>query len=93
MEINLFNLIGLAYLANMVTSEFEPIQPAKEKLIEFLILHLPFNYFIVKLLTCSKCLAFWLGLFIYVDIFHAALAGFFGYLVKHLIDRIKFWYE
>jgi hypothetical protein len=90
MTIDLFNLIGLAYLSNMVVSEFKPIQPAKEKVVEFLYTHLPP---LSILLTCSKCLAFWLGLFIYVDIFHAALAGFFGYLVKHLIDRINFWYE
>lgn len=92
MEINLFSLIGIGYFANMIAYDFTPIQPAKQKLVEFLT-HLPFISIFGKLLECSKCLAFWLGLFIYVDIFHAALAGLVGFLINHLIDRVNYWYE
>lgn len=92
MEINLFNLIGIGYFANMIAYDFTPIQPAKQKLVEFLT-HLPFISIFGKLLECSKCLAFWLGLFIYVDILYAALAGLVGFLINHLIDRVNYWYE
>jgi hypothetical protein len=86
MEINLFNLIGIGYLGNMIAYDFTPIQPAKQKLIEFI-------PFIGLLLNCSKCLSFWIGIFIYVDLLHGAVAGLVGFLINHLIDRIKQWYE
>ena len=90
MEINLFNLIGIGYLGNMIAYDFTPIQPAKRKLIEYI----PFiSPLLSRLLNCSKCLSFWIGLFIYVDLVLGAAAGLVGYLINHLLDRVKQWYE
>jgi hypothetical protein len=88
MEINLFNLIGIGYLGNMIAYDFTPIQPAKQKLIDFI----PFTL-LSKLLNCSKCLSFWIGIFIYVDLLHGAVAGLVGFCINYLLDRIKQWYE
>jgi len=89
-EITIYNLLGIAYLGNMIAYDFLPIQPAKQKFISFL----PFiSSHVDKLLNCSKCVSFWLGLIIYVDILHAAVAGFLGYLINYTNDRITHWYE
>ena len=89
-DINLFNLIGIAYLGNMIAYDFTPIQPAKQKFI----LLLPFiSSPMDKLLNCSKCVSFWLGLIIYVDILHAAVAGLTGYIINYLLDKIKQYYH
>ena len=90
-EINLLNLIGVSYLGIMIAHDFTPIQPAKQKFINL------FPNFISslldKLLNCPKCCAFWFGLVLYSDVTHAAVAGLLGYLINHLLDRIKVWYE
>ena len=89
-EINLFNLIGIGYLGNMLAYDFTLIQPAKRKLIDFI----PFiSPLLSRLLNCSKCLSFWLGIIIYVDLLYGAAAGLIGFCINHIIDRIKQWYE
>lgn len=89
-DINLFNLIGIGYLGNMIAYDFTPIQPAKRKFIAFF----PFISSILdKLLNCSKCISFWSGFIIFQDLFYAAAAGLTGYLINYVMDRVKEWYE
>ena len=89
-EVNLFNIIGIGYLANMIAYDFTPIQPAKR----YLISKLPFISSLVdKVLNCSKCIGFWFGLGFFQNIFHAAVAGLTAFLINHLLDRIKLWYQ
>lgn len=90
-EFNLINLIGVSYLGIMIAYDFTPIQSAKQKFIKvcpnFISSHLDI------LLNCPKCVSFWLGLALFTDLIHAAVAGLTGHLLSHLLDRIKFWYE
>lgn len=89
-DINLFNLIGIGYLGNMIAYDFTPIQPAKRKFIDFF----PFiSSHVDKLLNCSKCISFWSGFIIFQDLFYASAAGLTGYLINYVMDRVKEWYE
>ena len=89
-EINLFNLIGIGYVGNMIAYDFTPLQPAKRKFIDFL----PFiSSHVDKLLNCSKCISFWLGFMIYQSVIYAAAAGLTGFLINYVMDRIKHWYD
>jgi len=90
-DINLFNLIGTAYLGNMIAYDFTPIQPAKQKFINFFPLFISSR--LDKLLNCSKCVSFWTGFIIYQNILHAALAGLTGFIINYLLDRIKEYYH
>ena len=89
-DINLFNLIGLAYVGNMIAYDFIPLQPVKQKLISILPL---ISSQVGMLLNCSKCVSFWLGLLLYQNILYAALAGLMGFFINYFLDRIKVWYE
>ena len=90
-EFTLISLIGVSYLGIMIAYDFTPIQSAKQKFIKvypnFISSHLD------TLLNCPKCVSFWLGLALYTDLIHAAVAGLTGHLLSHLLDRIKVWYE
>lgn len=89
-DINLFNIIGIAYVGNMIAYDFTPIQPAKQKFISILPL---ISSQMDILLNCSKCISFWLGFIIYQNILYAAVAGLTGFFINYLIDRIKVWYQ
>lgn len=89
-DINLFNIIGIAYLGNMIAYDFTPLQAGKRKFI----VCLPFiSSYVDKLLNCSKCVSFWLGFILYQNIIYAAVAGLMGYIINFVIDKIKTWYE
>lgn len=89
-DINLFNIIGIAYVGNMIAYDFTPIQPAKQKLISILPL---ISSHMDILLNCSKCISFWLGFIIYQNILYAAVAGLTGFFINYFIDRVKVWYQ
>lgn len=89
-DINLFNIIGIAYVGNMIAYDFTPIQPAKQKLISILPL---ISSHMDTLLNCSKCISFWLGFIIYQNILYAAVAGLTGFFINYFIDRVKVWYQ
>jgi len=89
-EVNLFNVMGVGYLANMVAFDFTPLQPVKSKFVKFF----PFiSSHLDKLLNCSKCLGFWIGLIAFQNLPAAALTGLTGYLINYVMDRVKEWYE
>lgn len=90
-EFNLINLIGVSYLGIMIAYDFTPLQPAKQKFIQLYPNIISSQLDI--LLNCPKCVSFWLGLALYTDLIHAAVAGLTGHLLSHLLDRIKVWYE
>jgi len=88
----ILNIVGVAILCNFFTHFFEPIQGAKNRLLNFLSF-LPLFIYVEKTLNCSKCLSFWTGLIVFQNIIIAALCSLIGYLVNHLIDRVEVWYE
>ena len=90
---NIFNIIGIAVIGNMIAYWFLPIQSAKRWLIN-LSRPLPFIYRQVdKALNCSKCMSFWVYLIVCQDVIGAALCAFIGYVINFTIDKIQSWYE
>jgi len=94
-EISLLNILGVAILALFIAHWFEPIQGVKNKVLELLGRALPkvFYTYIRTLFTCSKCLSFWLGLFLFFNLPAAACTSFLGFILNHIIDRVDHWYE
>jgi len=90
-DIDIYSLLGIAVVGNLLAYDFMPIQPVKRKFIELLPTFISSHFSI--LLNCSKCLSFWIGVFCYFDLFGAAVAGFLGYIVNFINDRIAYWYE
>ena len=91
---NLIEFSGVVAVALLFTKYFHPIQPIKDKVVAWLIdkivwlgmkwsplLHLTQ---VVKLLTCSKCLAFWSLLYLTHNLFIAAI----GAIVAMVIDNM-----
>ena len=90
----LVRFIGIIAVVLLFTKHFQPIQPVKDKVVDWLIgkivrlgtrwspaFHL---VQVVKLLTCPKCLSFWTILYLTHDIFTAAT----GAIVTMVIDNI-----
>jgi hypothetical protein len=93
MENDIYSILAFAVLGNLIAYDFKPLQPAKQKFISFFEF-IPFiSTSLDKLLNCSKCVSFWITLVYYTDIRHAALAGFFGFIVNFINDKIAHWYE
>jgi hypothetical protein len=90
---NIFNLIGIAVIGNMIAYWFLPIQAAKRRFIELFTFTPFFHKAIDKALNCSKCMSFWVYLIVCQDVVLAALCSFVGYLINFTIDKIQFWYE
>lgn len=89
----IYLIVGWAVLADMVAIRFEPLQPVKNKLLRYFEVFHFISSSLNKLLTCSRCLAFWVVTSVYLDIVMGALAGLVGFLINHLHDRINAWYE
>jgi len=92
MQNDIYNLIAIGVIGNLIAYDFLPIQSAKQRFIGFFSTFF-FYSSLDKLLNCSKCVAFWTALLYYQSITHAALAGFLGYIVNYINDRIANWYE
>jgi len=91
----LYILLAYAIIGNMIAYDFTPLQPAKDRFIEFFnrrSTRLLFSLF-DGVLNCSKCASFWITLVGRGSILDAAVAGMLGYLVNYMYDRIKLWYE
>jgi hypothetical protein len=90
----LYLLSALAIIGNMIAYDFTPLQPAKDRFIGLFTGRSPSLFRLFDgVLNCSKCASFWLGFFVSQSILDAAVAGFLGYLVNFIYDKIKFWYE
>jgi len=90
-EINLFNIIGVAVIGVMIAFWYAPIQKSKRYLIDLLPNYL--SSLTGKVLNCSKCSSFILGLVLFIDIPAAALSALLGFTIQFLITYIEAWYE
>lgn len=95
----LVQFIGVIAVVLLFTKHFQPIQPAKDKVVEWLIgkivrlgmkwkpaMHL---VQVTKLLTCPKCLAFWTILYLTHDIFVAATAAIVAMVMHNIILKTQ----
>jgi hypothetical protein len=90
----IINFFGLISVVLLFTKYFQPIQPAKNKLVEWIIkksikLGMKWKPFfklteITKLLTCPKCLSFWSILVIT----HSLPLSAIGAILTMVIDNI-----
>jgi len=81
----MIEILGIAVLVNMLTHWFAPIQKAKGWVVDRLPL------WVAKLLVCSKCAGFWVGLIYFQDPILAALTSLTAYLIDNLIYKIEIW--
>jgi hypothetical protein len=91
----LVQFIGVIALVLLFTEHFQPIQPAKDKVVDWLVGKIvrlgmkwsPAHHLlqVVKLLTCAKCLSFWTILVLTQDIFVAATAAIVAMVMNNLI--------
>ncbi len=95
----LVQFIGVIAVVLLFTRHFQPIQPAKDRVVEWLIdkivrlgvkwspaMHL---VQVTKLLTCPKCLAFWTILYLTHDIFVAATAAIVAMVMHNIILKTQ----
>jgi len=75
----MINLIGLAVLGVMIAEWFQPIQFVKNYLKLY-------NYKATSWLYCVKCVSFWLGLGVTLDLASAGVVCILGYIISYLID-------
>lgn len=80
MELILFKI----FIVSWFISRFEPIHMTLEALPNKLVYNL-----IRLILTCLKCLAFWITLTWTGDIFLASLMAFIGFWYDKIIGRIE----
>jgi hypothetical protein len=80
MELILFKIFMISWFI----SRFEPIHMTLEALPNKLVYNL-----IRLILTCLKCLAFWITLTWMQDIFLASLMAFIGFWYDKIIGRIE----
>jgi hypothetical protein len=91
----LVQFIGVIALVLLFTEHFQPIQPTKDAIVDWLVGKIikvgmkwsPFMHLIqvTKLLTCAKCLSFWTILVLTHDIFVAATAAIVAMVMNNLI--------
>lgn len=78
-------LIGVGVIGNMIAHWFGPIQAIKDWLS---IRELRFGWVV----SCSKCMSFWTGVFVFQDIYLAAISGLLGWSINWYLDIIDNWY-
>lgn len=81
----MIEIVGIAVLVNMFTHWFTPIQKAKGWVVDRLPL------WIGKLLVCSKCAGFWIGLIYFQSLPLAAITSLVSYLIDNMIYNIEIW--
>tara|TARA_R110002153_G_scaffold16863_3_gene59138 strand:- start:707 stop:1009 length:303 start_codon:yes stop_codon:yes gene_type:complete len=95
----LVEFIGVVAIVLLFTKHFQPIQPIKNKVVEWLIgkivwlgrkwtslLNLTQ---IVKLLTCPKCLSFWILLYLTHSLFIAATGAIVAMVVDNMLVKTQ----
>ncbi len=95
----LVQFIGVIAVVLLFTKHFQPIQPIKDKLVGWLIGKIiklglkwkPFMHLtqVVKLLTCPKCLSFWILLYLTHDLFVAATGSIVAMIVDNTIVKTQ----
>ena len=87
------HILGTAVLGNMLAHWYEPIQKPKRWAIRSVTFFPLLSRTMDRVLNCSKCTSFLLGLVIFRDVLTAALIAFIGYVIGWVIDKINSWYE
>ncbi len=95
----LIEFIGVVAVVLLFTKHFQPIQPTKDKVVENLVGKIirlgvkwkPFMGLIqvVKLLTCPKCLSFWILLLYTHNLFIAATGSIVAMIVDNTIVKTQ----
>ena len=95
----LVQFIGVIAVVLLFTKHFQPIQPTKDKVVEWLIgkivrLGIKFKpamhlVQVTKLLTCSKCLSFWIILYLTHDLFTAATGAITAMVVDNMLVKTQ----
>lgn len=88
-EINLLNILGVSILGTMIAFWYQPIQSAKDRLLNFL----PLSSITQEVFNCSKCSSFVLGIVLFWNIFAASLCALIGFIIQFIIHYINDWYE
>jgi hypothetical protein len=81
-------ILGLAIIAVLITSWYEPIQGIKNRILQKINVG-----WITKIFTCSKCMGLILGTIVTQNIYSGAIISLTGYVINHTIDRIEEWYS
>ena len=95
----LVQFIGVIAVVLLFTKHFQPIQPIKDKLVGWLIdkivwLGMKWTPLlnltqVVKLLTCSKCLSFWILLYLTHNLFIAATGAIVAMVVDNMLVKTQ----
>tara|TARA_R110001632_G_scaffold14312_1_gene48368 strand:- start:715 stop:1017 length:303 start_codon:yes stop_codon:yes gene_type:complete len=95
----LVEFIGVVAIVLLFTKHFQPIQPIKNKVVEWLIgkivwLGMKWTPLlnltqIVKLLTCPKCLSFWILLYLTHSLFIAATGAIVAMVVDNMLVKTQ----
>lgn len=95
----LVEFIGVIAVVLLFTKHFQPIQPIKDKLVGWLIdkivwLGMKWTPLlsltqVVKLLTCSKCLSFWILLYLTHNLFIAATGAIVAMVVDNMLVKTQ----
>ena len=95
----LIQFIGVIAVVLLFTKHFQPIQPAKDKLVEWLVGRIirlgmrwdPMHHLlqVVKLLTCPKCLSFWTILYLTHNLFIAATGAIMAMVVDNILVKTQ----
>jgi len=95
----LVEFFGVIAISLLFTKYFQPIQPAKDKVVEWLIgkiVRLGIKWpvmmnltQVVKLLTCPKCLSFWTLLFITHNLFIGATGAVVAMVVDNMLVKTQ----
>lgn len=95
----LVEFIGVVAIVLLFTKHFQPIQPTKNQIVDWLIekivkLGLKFPILmnltqVVKLLTCPKCLSFWTLLYLTHNLFIAATGAIAAMVVDNMLVKTQ----
>jgi len=75
----MINLIGLAILGVMIAEWFSPLQNLKNKFKWY-------EHSLLKHTYCVKCVSFWLGLIITLNLYSAAIISVMAYTISYFLD-------
>lgn len=81
-------ILGLAIIAVLITSWYEPIQGIKNRILQRINVG-----WITKIFTCPKCMGLILGTIVTQNIYTGVIISLTAYVINHTIDRIEEWYS
>lgn len=81
-------ILGLAIIAVLITSWYEPIQGIKNRILQRINVG-----WITKIFTCPKCMGLILGTIVTQNIYTGVIISLTAFVINHTIDRIEEWYS